>query len=165
MGMSTPASVPTTPDHAPVAMTTAGASNAPAAVVTPLTRSPSRRNPRTSCCCLITTPRSRARGDRGRAEVRVGVPVARRIGRAEQIVGVEVRAERARRRRVEQLDIDAEASLERDAAPRRGQLVVRRDQDEVSVLTEMRIDAELFLEPLVGDDAVGRQLDAEAVRI
>src|SRR5437773_1944851 len=57
MGMSTPASVPTTPDHAPVAMTTAGASNAPAAVVTPLTRSPSRRNPRTSCCCLITTPR------------------------------------------------------------------------------------------------------------
>src|SRR5206468_9014480 len=79
--------------------------------------------------------------------------------------GVQVRAERARRRRVEQLDIDAEASLERDAAPRRGQLVVRRDQDEVSVLTELRIDAELFLEPLVGDDAVGRQLDAEAVRI
>src|SRR5207248_4469381 len=49
---------------------------------------------------LIHAEVARARGDRGRAEVRVGVPVARRIGRAEQIVGVQVRAERARRRRV-----------------------------------------------------------------
>src|SRR2546427_13044228 len=59
----------------------------------------------------------------------------------------------------------AEAPLERDAAPRGRQLVVHRDQDEVAVLAEVRIDAELFAEALVGDDAVGRQLDAQAIAV
>jgi len=44
-----------------VAITTAGASTAPTAVVTPRTRSPSRMNPSTSCPCRISTPSSRLR--------------------------------------------------------------------------------------------------------
>src|SRR5439155_9693281 len=107
----------------------------------------------------------RAGGDRGRAGVRVGVAVARRVGGAEQIAGVEIGTQRARRRGVEQLDGDAEAALQRDAAPRGGQLLLRGDQDEVAVLPEVRIDAEFLGKPLVGDDAVGRQLDAEAVGV
>ncbi len=39
-GMSTPARRPTTPDQQPVAMTTTGASMAPCAVTTPVTRDP-----------------------------------------------------------------------------------------------------------------------------
>src|SRR3989442_869717 len=86
-------------------------------------------------------------------------------GVAVGIVGVEIGSERAYRRRFEQLGGDPEAPLERDAAPRGGQLVFRRDQDEIPVLAEVGIDAELVTKTLVGDDAVRRQLDAETVRI
>jgi hypothetical protein len=108
---------------------------------------------------------ARAGRDRGRAQVRVGVAVARRIGGAEEIVGVEIRAQRASRRGVEQLDLHTQASLERDAAPRDRQLVLAPDQDQVAVLPEVGIDAELVLEALVGDDAVRRQLHAQTVRV
>src|SRR5205823_6433894 len=60
-------------DDAPVAMTTAPASNAPCRVTTPRRRSPSRRNAETSCCWWITTPSPRARA---------AIPVAQRYGSA-----------------------------------------------------------------------------------
>ena len=108
---------------------------------------------------------ARTGGDPGRAEVRIGVAVARRVRRAEQVVGVEIGAEFARRRRVEQLHVHAELALQRHATPRHGQLVFGGDQDEIAVLAKVRIHAELGLEPLVGDDAVRRQLDAEPVGV
>src|SRR6058998_2105426 len=58
----------------------------------------------------------RARRDRRRAQVGVGVPVAGRVRRAELIVGVEVRAQLPRGRGIEQLHADTQAPLERDAA-------------------------------------------------
>jgi hypothetical protein len=108
---------------------------------------------------------ARAGGDGGCAEVWVGVAVARRVRGAQYVVGVEVRTELARRRRVEKLHVHAELALQRDAAPGHGQLVLGGDQDEIAVLAKIRIDAELGLELLVGDDAVRRELDAEPVRI
>src|SRR5207253_1338264 len=108
---------------------------------------------------------ARAGSDRGRAEVRVGVAVARRVGGAEQIVGVEIRAQGASGLRVEQLDLHAQALLERQAAPGDGQLVLVADQDQIAVLAEVGVDAELVTEALVGDDAVRGQLDTQAVRV
>src|SRR5439155_134687 len=108
---------------------------------------------------------ARAGSDRGRAEVRVGVAVARRVGGAEQIVGVEIRAQGASGLRVEQLDVHAQALLERHAAPGDGQLVLVADQDQIAVLAEVGVDAELVTEALVGDDAVRGQLDTQAVRV
>jgi hypothetical protein len=60
-GMATPASRPTTPDQAPVAMTTMGAETGPSRVTTPSTRSDVRVTPTTSHPVRIVTPSSRAR--------------------------------------------------------------------------------------------------------
>jgi len=137
---------PRRPTTRPVAITTAGASNVPAAVVTPPTRSPWRMKPLTSCCCLITTPRSPRAGRRSRSRRSTGRRSRRAavVGGAEQIAGVEIGTQRAARRRGGR------------AAPRRrrgcaaartlrravGQLLSVGDQDEVAVLPKVRIDAE-----------------------
>ena len=60
-GMSTPASVPTTPDQAPVAMTTTGADSGPSRVTTLSMRSCARAKPVTSQPVRIVTPSARAR--------------------------------------------------------------------------------------------------------
>src|SRR5207244_3611375 len=105
---------------------------------------PSRRSEKFVCGSMMNGVAAgilRAGSDRGRAEVRVGVAVARRVGGAEQIVGVEIRAQGASGLRVEQLDLHAQALLERHAAPGDGQLVLVADQDQIAVLAEVGVDA------------------------
>src|SRR5262249_40394842 len=105
----------------------------------------------------------RARRDGRRAQVWIGVAVARRVGGAQEIARVQVGAQPARRRGVEQLDLHAQALLQRDAAPRGCQLLFASDQDQIAVLAKVGIDTELFAEALVGDDAVSCQLHAQTV--
>jgi len=89
----------------------------------------------------------------GRAEVRVGVAVARRVGGAEQIVGVEIRAQGARGLRVEQLDLQPRlcwsATLRGD-----GHSSSFPMRHQIAVLAEVGSTPNSLTEALVGDDAV-----------
>src|SRR4030095_9976750 len=84
---------------------------------------------------------------------------------AEQILGVEIRTQLLRCRPIEQLDGDAQAPLELGAPTRGRQLLLRPHQDEITVLTEVGIDAELLLKTLVRHDRVRGQLDAQPVGV
>jgi hypothetical protein len=60
-GMLTPASLPTSPDQQPAAITTTGASKSPWGVRTLVTLGSRRSKPMTGCSVLMVTPSSRAR--------------------------------------------------------------------------------------------------------
>ena len=62
-------------------------------------------------------------------------------------------------------DVHAEASLKGHVALGLGLLRLGRDEDEVAVLPEARVDAELLLEALVRLDGASGQLDPDAVGV
>ena len=65
----------------------------------------------------------------------------------------------------QELDLHAQAALQGHVALGLRQLAFGRDQDQVAVLAERRVDAELDLEALEGLDAGKRELDADAVGV
>ncbi len=165
-GTSMPASRPTPPDQAPAARTTTGASIAPALVVTPSTLRAAPAHARhLAFGAELHTELAGARSHRRGHQIGVGVAVARRVGGGEEIAGMEVRESPSRLLRRQECHVHAQAPLQRHVLLGERQLGLGRDEDQVPVLAEVGIDAELVLEALERLDDVLGQLDPDAVRV